>query len=258
MNDDQRKLAEKLRSWGYKAQERFKNAERTAIILEQMLKANIDVAIDGTYELHTFTPLRYQLFRMLIVDLYASVLDNNSRTASVKAILEELQKNDKKAVSALRAYYSDASGLNMTVEGSGLDAHELEYEKEEIRNRHSQNNANDIDKLWDSVCNRKDVLDGHGAKRLKWARDKVIAHYETTENNLVALDDDPPCGEGKLTWKEPIKFMDEIRSYVNNVFLLLTYTSFDSRSKNIHRFYSSAFWDRFKNGKSDLKPDEFK
>ena len=122
--------------------------------------------------------------------------------------------------------------------------------------RSSQESANAIDREWAKIDKASAILSADDAKRILWARHKATAHIERTDTGVVALEDDPPYGKGKMTWDEPIRFFQSVRPLVYDVYYLITATSWDKRHTDISRFYASAFWDRFKNGKTDMEPPE--
>ncbi len=252
---NQREIVERLRTQAFAVQKRFELAERTAMILERMIDPDTGAAaaIDQTYEAHSFSVLQFQLFRLLVIDICAAVLDDDQRTGSICAVLRELRR-DSNALDALRAYYSDTSGLTVTVDGPNLSDDEVEELKRELLARHAEEAVERINTQWDKVDSDSVILNSDEARRLKWARNKVIAHFEKSGDRLVALDDDPPWGEGKLDWIEPIEFLDQLREHVYDVFLLITDNSWDTRGEGISKFYAAAFWDRFINGKTDMIP----
>ena len=93
--DEQRKIVEGLRSQAFAVQRHFQLAENSGLILAESLgddDSSVASAVNDTYEAHAFSILQTQLYRLLIVDLSAGVLDNNPRTGSVRAILKELRR----------------------------------------------------------------------------------------------------------------------------------------------------------------------
>lgn len=255
ISKEQRDCVENLRSQVYEVQKRFDLAEQTALILDQMLDPDTGLgdAVHNTYEGIAFARLRYQLFRLVIIDLWACVLDKNKSTASIHAIVKELRSNEF-AIDALKNYYADTSYVEVEIEGKGLDASEIERIKSNALDRHSKENIESIDKEWNEICSATAALNNIDAKRMIWARNKVVAHFEKTSDGLVALHGIPPCGNGELTWAEPIHFLNNIRPYVYKVYCLITSTSWDSDFTEVNRFYAKAFWDRFKNGSTKLTP----
>jgi hypothetical protein len=191
--------------------------------------------------------------RLLVIDLSAAVLDPNPRTGSVKAILKELGR-DTATLDALRAYYSDKSCLHVTIEGKGLDAETVKRLKDQAIQRSSDDSLQAMNAQWERIDKGSNILDTAAAKRILWARHKTTAHIERTGTGVVALEDDPPFGEGKLTWDEPIRFLAEVRPYVYDVYALITANHWGDDHTDISRFYAKAFWDRFKNGSTDLEP----
>lgn len=250
-----RQLAESLRRQAFAVQQRFEIAEQSALMLDQMLDAelNVSAAVNNTYEAHAFNTLRLQLFRLLVVDLYAAVLDPDPRTSSVRALLKQLRR-DSSSLDALKQYYGETGCLDIEVRGEGITADFVETERARVLEQHSEQEIRRIDDQWAAIEDGSKILISDAAKRIKWARSEVVVHFQKKEDGLVALDDDPPCGEGKLTWGEPIAFLRRVRPYVYDVYLMLTANSWDSESTDISRFYCRAFWDRFKNGTTDLQP----
>lgn len=94
-----------LLSMARELQSRFELVERTAVLLDQMLdgSAGLHEAINNTYEAHAFATLRIQLFRILTVDLCASVLDDTKGSLSLTKMYGQL-KPGSRAVNLLRTY----------------------------------------------------------------------------------------------------------------------------------------------------------
>ena len=254
--DGQREIVERLRGQAFAVQKHFDLAEHSALILEQTLgdeEGGVASAIDDTYEAHAFAIMRTQLYRLLIVDLSACVLDMNPRTGSVRSILKELRR-DTQTLDAIRAYYSDPTCLEVSVEGKGVDANFLERQRVKAIERSSQESIQSINNQWARIDKESSILSTDGAKRMIWARHTATAHLERTETGIVALEDDPPHGTGKLTWDEPIRFFESVRPLVYDVYSLITATHWDKKHTDISRFYAKAFWDRFKNGRTELEP----
>jgi hypothetical protein len=255
ISPQQREIVDRLRRQAFAVQRQFELAEHSAVILQEMLRedaGNVASAIDKTYEGNTFSVLGLQLFRLLIVDLYACVLDAHARTGSVRSILKELRR-DSAALDAIRAYYSDTAGLTVTVEGRDLTAELIEKVKCDALRRSREDSILSTNSLWQKVDSESTVLNTDEAKRICWARVKAIAHLEKTDVGIVGLDEMPPFGTGKLTYGEPIAFLARVRPFVYDVFALVTSTSW-ANAEPIDRFYVQAFWDRFKNGRTDLTP----
>ena len=254
--DEQREIVERLRSQAFAVQKHFQLAENSALILAESLgddENSVASAVNDTYEAHAFRILQTQLYRLLIVDLSAGVLDNNPRTGSVRAILKELRR-DTTALDALRAYYSDPTCLHVTVVGEGIDDKFREKQKERAIKQSVQDSLQSMNDQWARIEKDSSVLNTDAAKRMLWARHKTTAHIERTDTGVVALEDDPPFGEGKLTWDEPIKFFAAVRPFVYDVYSLITANSWGDDHTKISRFYAKAFWDRFKKGSTDLEP----
>lgn len=244
--DNMSKLAKEI-------QRRFELAEETAFLLEEMLGSESGVAecVENTYEGNAFSKLRFQLFRLLIVDICAAVLDSSRASVSIRTLLKQLSRNNASAIDALKAYYADPRCLEVTVEGEDLGENERATIRQGLIDKTCEESTRSIQSQWAEVQADSSILDCVGAKRVKWARDKVIAHYEKTSTALVALDDDPPHGAGKLTWIEPIQLLRRLKPFTYNVIGLITSTSWDT---GYGQFYARAFWDRFKNGATDLQP----
>lgn len=246
----QRQIVENLRSRAFDMQRHFQLAENTALLLDQSFACEVPAAIDDTYEAHAFLSLRTQLFRVLVVDLHAAILDNRRSSTSIVKMLQQLS-NKQVNLPALVAYYTDPTAL--TVEIQGVPAEELErYRQREIE-RSTAECAESINAQWSNVRKRERLLDTAAARRISWARHST-AHLTVGPNGVVALDDDPPHGEGNLTWDEPIKFLRTVRELVYDVYALVTATSWDESGVAIDTFYAQAFWDRFTNGRTELKP----
>ncbi len=253
---EQRSIAERLRKQALALQVQFEMAEHSAKILEAMLAEGSDgvaTAVDATYEAHTFVVLRMQLFRLLLVDLYACVLDDDTRTASVRSVLKELRRDDL-ALDALRAYYGDPSAIDVAIDPLPLDQTLAEQALANERQRISAELVLQIEEGWKTVDKGSSILNTDAARRMCWARVKATAHFERTVTGLVALTDQPPWGDGPLTWREPIDFLHSVAPYVYDVIGLL---SANRWTKSYNTFYVRAFWDRFKNGRTALEPPPF-
>lgn len=251
----QLELVNSLRAQAFEVQQRFDLAEHSALILEQMLDTENGIAdtVDNTYEAHTFVRLRMQLFRLLIVDICACVLDNDKRTGSIRSILKELRR-DTEALDALRAYYSDKDCIDVDISGDDLDAEFIKQEKLSTIERMHDEGIQSINDQWWSIHNKSSQLNNDSAKRMLWARNKAIAHFEKKPTGIVALHDTPPYGDSDLTWIEPVEFLQSIRPFVYDVFALITATSWGDDTTKINQFYAKAFWDRFKSGNTDMRP----
>ncbi len=259
----QRDSVENLRAKAFALQERFDLAEQTAILLDEMLgddDESVGNAVNNTYEAMAFARLRYQLFRMLTVDIWACILDTGKNAASVRSILKILRKKER--MDAIRAYYTDRTALTVKVEVYGDDEIPAEYvESEEART--IQQSVDDslasMDAQWAEIDKESNLLDSVDAERLVWARHNSTAHFRASPTGLIALDDDPvdgqgiPIGTGKLNWNEPIHYLERVRPFVYNVFGIVTATSWPGGDA-LSRFYAKSFWDRFKNGRTDLEP----
>ncbi len=253
---EQLDLVKRLEGQMLEVQRRLDHAERIALLLDEMLNkdSGLNEAIDGTYEAHIFNTLRYQLFRSLISDISAAVLDDDSRTGSIRSVLKELRRCSC-ALDALKAYSSETTCLDIEVSGEGLSEKDKTLEIERAKKRHHQEGLTAIEERWKEVDAGSQILNTDAAKRIIWARNKVISHFDKTDEGLVGFDDIPPYGTGKFTWREPIDFMESIREYAYEVFLLVTSTGWSDDFIKANRFYVRAFWDRFKNGTTELEPD---
>ena len=246
---------ERLRRQAFAVQAQFELAQHTAVILEEMLRdddGNVGSALENTYEGNMFARLRLQLFRLLIVDLYACVLDSHKKSGSVRAILKELRR-EPAIREALWGYSCDPSSLTVTVENTNgvEDEAAIEAVKVNALRRAYEDSVRSMDALWNTVqdCG---VLRSTDAKRMAWARVKAVAHLERTDNGLVLLDHEPPFGEGELTFGEPIRFLRTVAPFVYDVFALVTANSWGD-AEPLDRFYVQSFWDRLKNGRTNLK-----
>ena len=246
-------IAKKLISIAHELQRRFTVAEKSLLTFSELIDNEpFYESIDNTYEAHVVATLRIQLFRILIVDLWGCVFDEDSRTGSVRSILKELRRCNC-ALDSLKAFYTDTDCLNITFDGE-ITEEQKEHHIEMAKNRHVEEKLDFINNTWEELNEESAILDNIEAKRLKWLRHKIIVHYEKTETGLHVYNDTPPDGEGPITWMEPVIYFNSVRDYVYKVFLLLTSTSWDSQSTAIDGFYSKAFWDRFANGETKLEP----
>jgi hypothetical protein len=252
-----RDIASPLISQAFALQRNFEIADDSACMLSEMLRDDPDsaaVAVDRTWEGTAFVYLRRQLFRALILDLYACVLDKARGNGSLAAILQRLRTN-RKAIPALRAFYSDRGAIVAKVSGLSDPVEITRRERAEVESA-AESNTRVFDSQWKDIQASEHLLTSVEALRLSWSRSKAIAHFERTQNGLVVLDDPPPYGTGPLRWREPLEFLDAVRPLAYNVFSLVTATSW--RDGGVPKMYARAFWDRFKNGKTDVAPGTFK
>lgn len=256
-------VVENLRAKAFALQKRFDLAEQTAILMDEMLRGDdesVGNAVDNTYEAMAFVRLQYQLFRILTVDIWACVLDTRKSAASVRSILKDLRKKEK--MDAIRAYCTDRAAMTVQVEVYGDDEYPSGYfesEGDKVIQRSIDEKLASIDAQWSEIDNASNILDSVDAERLGWARHNTTAHFRASPTGLIALDDDPvdgqgkPIGSGKLKWDEPIHYLERVRSFVYNVFYIVTADSW-SGGDALSRFYAQSFWDRFKNGRTDMEP----
>ncbi|MFN3701848.1 MAG: hypothetical protein ACK4VI_10155, partial [Alphaproteobacteria bacterium] len=113
-------------------QRRFSLAERTAPLLSEMLSRDSGLVetINRTYEGNAFETLRMQLFRILIVDLYAAIFDTSSESGSLRKLVN-LLKNEN-TLERLRAYECDISCYDITVKKIDFLTHGNDVSCEEI------------------------------------------------------------------------------------------------------------------------------
>ena len=246
-------IAKKLINIAHELQRRFLLAEKSMLIFSELIdNGPLFNSIENTYEAHVVETLMIQLFRILIVDLWGCVFDEDSRTGSVRSILKELRRCNC-SLDALKAFYTDTECLEISFEGNITDD-EIELQKERIKKRHIEEQLESINREWEEINIGSGILDNVEAKRLKWLRHKIIVHYEKTGSGLHVYDDIPPEGNGPISWIEPVDYFNNVRGYVYKVFYLLTSTSWSAKSTDIDTFYSKAFWDRFMNGRTELEP----
>ena len=254
---DQRECVERLRKQVFQVQERFNLAEQSALLLEEMLSSDsgLSEAVGDTYEAHAFVALRYQLFRVLIIDLGAAVLDRDSRSASVHTLVKKLQ-NDASVLTSLKNYYADPTCIEASVQDPTLSAQDISAAEARHIQGVAQEIESGIDATWVEVNGDSGKLESDDAERIKWARNKVVAHFDRSSDGLLSFADHPNTGSGPIVWNEPISFLKQIRPYVYKVFRLITDTSWTDSVFDSQGFYAEAFWDRFKNGQSSLRPAE--
>lgn len=252
MTSDSRLAVLSFLSQAQALQSRFELVEKTATLLDQMLDAGTGLheSLDNTFEAHAFAVLRIQLFRVFTVDLCAAVLDSTRGSLSLAKMSNQLRLGSR-TTDLLRAYYCEPTSFRVEVEA----AHFSEQEKKIYTDQLLMERINEErDKFNDRLMNLPDIdaiTKSNEAKRLKWARDKAIAHYETTVSSAVALSDLPPHGEGHLTWNEPILFLKRIKPVMYDVFLLVMATSW---TRGYFDSYAQAFWDRLANGRTEITP----
>lgn len=253
VNPAQLETTKKLINIAHELQRRFSLAEKSLLTFCELIDNEpLFKSIEQRYEGHVVETLRIQLFRILIVDLWGCVFDDDSRTGSVRSVLKELRRCNC-SLDSLKAFYTDTDCLDISFNGE-ITEEEMKYQVERLKNQHIDEQLESINKAWNEINKESGILDTVEAKRLKWLRHKIIVHYERTETGLHVYNDIPPDGEGPITWMEPVIYFNSIRDYVYKVFQLLTSTSWDSSSTDIDTFYSKAFWNRFMNGQTELKP----
>ncbi len=117
IDPEKQEIARRLISVAYELQRRFELAERSQLVFCELIDNDrLNNSINHTYEAHVVQTLRLQLFRVLIVDLWGCVFDDDNRTGSVRSILKELRR-DNFALDALKAYYSDTECLEISFSG---------------------------------------------------------------------------------------------------------------------------------------------
>jgi hypothetical protein len=243
-------LASRLRECGFELQRRFLLAEKSMLMLKELIDdTQIYDKLDNSYEFHVLEPLKLQLFRILIVDLWGCVFDEDPRTGSVRSILKELRRCST-ALDALKEYYSDCTVLEFKTAQNEDD----DFLRELAIGNYRKGQIDSVAEQWSEVDKGSGVINIDEAKRLKWVRHKIIVHYEKTDSGLHVLTDAPPDGDGPLRWNEPILYFEMVRAYIYKVFTLLTSTAWDEESTRIDSYYSKAFWNRVGNGTCDLPP----
>lgn len=254
---ESRELVERLQGQAFELQNRFDSAERTAMLLAEMLNGDSDLheSLDNTYEAFAFNTMRLQLFRALVTDICACILDTHNKSGSVRRILAELRGDD--TLDAIKAYYADTSCVNVTISSTdeGLPADYVERRRVEELRTFADEQIQWYEAEWPKIDKDAAILEDVAAKRLLWARTKVIAHFDKSKSGLVGFSDNPDAGEGPLLWSEPLDFIECVRPFVYSVFHFVTANSWDESFRDLNRFYARAFWDRFTSGSTDLEPE---
>ncbi|MCF6193949.1 MAG: hypothetical protein L3J46_06415 [Kangiellaceae bacterium] len=192
------KLANRLRECGFELQRRFLLAEKSMLMLKELVDdTQIYEKLNNSYEFHVLAPLKLQLFRILVVDLWGCIFDKDTRTGSVRSILIELRRNST-ALDSLKDYYSDCTVLEFKSDPSDDE----DFLRELAMNNHKKSQINSVNEQWEEIDKSSGIIDIDEAKRLKWIRHKIIVHYEKTESGLHVLTDSPPEGDGPLRWNE--------------------------------------------------------
>lgn len=256
-------------------QRRLSLAEKTAPLLSEMLSRDNGLvkSVSGTYEGHAFETLRMQLFRILIVDLYAAIFDTSSESGSLRKLIKLLK--DEKTLECLRDYQCDTSfyditvkkidfathGTDVTFEEIDLTGDDIASAKEEFLRRKKQEQIDHFEERWRGINDGSLILDSVAFKRIAWARNKLGAHFDKNgEAGLVAFDEAPKDRDGSaldggtLTWGEPIELLHAVKGYAYDVFLFITSTYWGEGFEKKHQFFAQSFWERFKMGKSNLEP----
>jgi hypothetical protein len=252
---DQRDLVNRLRGQAFALQVNFNRAEDCAHVLAELIQSgegSVEMAVDNTYEGVTVHLLREQLFRLMIVDLHAAILDASKGSGSLTALVAALQK--PKAVPAIKAYYADPAAFTAEVEGLDDPAERAARIEEAVVNA-CEGNRRVVAGEWAAVKQEKDILDSVDAERIRWARHHAIAHFKRTNYGLISLGDVPPHGNGPLQIDEPVRFIEHVRPFAYLVFSLVTANHWVQGG--IGEMYAKAFWDRFKNGHTDVAPGPF-
>lgn len=254
---EHRELVGRLQAQAFELQNRFDSAEQTAMLLTEMLDGESDLheSLDNTYEAFAFNTMRLQLFRALVTDICACILDTHNKSGSIRRILAELRDDD--ALNAIKAYYADTTCVNVTISSTDEDlaAKYIERRRREELRTFAAEQLKWYEAEWPKIDMGATILEDVAAKRLLWARTKVIAHFDKTKSGLVGFSDEPDVGEGPLLWSEPLDFIERVRPYVYSVIHFVTTNSWDESFRDLNRFYARAFWDRFTKGSTDLEPE---
>ncbi|MCP4992331.1 MAG: hypothetical protein GY934_00890, partial [Gammaproteobacteria bacterium] len=143
-------VAKKLINIAHELQRRFMVAEKSMLVFCELIDNNpLFTSIENTYEAHVVATLRIQLFRILIVDLWGCIFDEDSRTGSVRSILKELRRCNC-ALDSLKAYYADTECLEITFEGE-ITEDEIERQKERLKKQHIKEKLGSINREWDEI-----------------------------------------------------------------------------------------------------------
>jgi hypothetical protein len=256
MEKNRREIVERLRAQAFALQRNFDVAEDSAFLLEEVYQAgddSVEAAVDGTYEGNAVSLLRSQLFRLLIIELHAAVLDETRESGSVARMIKKLREPG--TVPAIQTYYSDAAAFKAEIEGLDDPLLAEAASKAAIAETVAQNSSVTAEQ-WDRIRAESAILSGDDAKRITWARHNVIAHVKRTWGGLASLNDIPPYGDGPYRLDEPVRFLKRIKPFVYDVFDLVTLNRW--RHGSVAAMHARAFWDRFKNGKTNVGPGTFK
>jgi hypothetical protein len=224
----------------------------------------ISSALGRSFEGNAFNVVRLQLYRLLILDTCAAFLDGDKRSGSIRAVIANLKSNQT-LIDALRSYYGNPNAYEITVtrstEGPALTEKTIESAIAYERMQKQLDRIEHLDSIWLRIDAQAEVLDSVEANRLLWARDKTIAHWEKSTDNgeLVLISDVPtrdgsPIGSGPLTIDEPLISLRKMLDVGYDLFELLTGVRWSLDFQRTRSFYARVFWDRFKNGRSEMKP----
>lgn len=256
-----RDIAESLRSLGFEFQQRFELAEISAKLLAETVGPpgeRLAKALGDSYASKAVINVRLQLYRALIIDLCAAFLDRHRRACSIRSIIDKLERSPN-LIRALQEYRSNPNAYEITIEppiGEGPLAEQVVRRATDLeRQMLSANLGEGITTEWRNIKMRSDLLTKTEAERLKWIRDKAIAHWECRADGLVPLSEQPwnarlnaPFGSGPLSWVEPLDFLSAARPLAYDVIALLTATRWSKDFDKAHEFYACVFWDRFAKG----------
>lgn len=193
VNRQTRNIAESLRSLGFEFQQRFELAEISAKLLAETVGPpgeRLAKALGDSYASKAVINVRLQLYRALIIDLCAAFLDRHSRACSIRSIIDKLE-GPPDLIPALREYRSDPNAYEITIEppiGEGPLVEQVVRRATDLeRQMLSANLREGITTEWRNIKMRSDLLTKTEAERLKWIRDKAIAHWEWRDDGLVPL-----------------------------------------------------------------------
>lgn len=233
---------ERLRSMCFELQKRVELMESSMIHLKHLVEHEPKI-LESTELNYSLNVLMLQLFRIAVVDCNCCISDKgNSKSVSLRAIVDKLLQPTEKYQLLLGEYYSTPEAFKIKIEGGDGDLNAvLRKTKDEC--------LNNLREEYSAISRGySEIFDSISSKRLKWARDKIVAHFERkpNQNQLIQLDVPPPFGDGVFTWLEPIEYFESCKDYIYQVFRLITSNSWHSSimehaTKECDEFWSKIF-----------------
>lgn len=234
------KRIDKLKTINKKVIDAYFIAEQYWQVLEPLLyDKNIYSIWDGTEGIVGVKVIRLTLFTNIMIDLHASLFDQNPRAGSLSHVIAGLKDNVIKK--AIRNQFCTPRGTNILSDHS---EEELEYLREIFRQEEIAEKENTFDRVYNEVISEYEVLESSDlVSGTKIARDKVFAHSELrTINGVRGFYESSDFG---IHFKNARELLSAVESIVFGANLLLTNSSYAMDSFLVHsKKVSEIFWSK--------------